>query len=61
MLRHADSGLFIGGANTTITGVVWTSDRKRDGGRNSTGHLGIILGGTDQLLSNFPIWPTCCC
>ncbi len=52
-IRHADSGLFIGGTNTTVTGVVWTSGRKRDGGRNSTGHHGITLGGTDQLLSDF--------
>ena len=52
-IRHADSGIFISGANCTVTGVVWTSTRKRDGGRNSTGHHGITLGGTDHLLSNF--------
>ncbi|NQU26064.1 MAG: hypothetical protein HQ567_32665 [Candidatus Nealsonbacteria bacterium] len=52
-IRHADSGLFIGGANTTVTGVTWTSGRARDGGRNATGHHGITLGGTDQLLSDF--------
>ncbi len=52
-IRHADSGIFIGGANNTVTGVVWTSGRKRDGGRNSTGHHGITLGGTDQLLTDF--------
>ena len=52
-IRHADSGMFIGGANTTVTDAVWTSDRQRDGGRSSTGHHGIVLGGTDQLLCNF--------
>ncbi len=52
-IRHADSGLFIGGANNTVTGVVWTSDRKRNRTRNSSGHHGITLGGTDQLLSDF--------
>ena len=52
-IRNADSGMFIGGANTTVTDVVWMSDRKRDGDRNCTGHHGIILGGTDQLLSHF--------
>jgi hypothetical protein len=54
-IRHADSGIFISGANTTVTDVVWISDRKRDGTRNSTGHHGITLGGTDQLLCNFDI------
>lgn len=52
-IRHADSGIFISGANVTVTGVVWTSDRKPNRNRNSTGHHGITLGGTDQLLSDF--------
>ncbi len=52
-IRHADSGLFIGGANNTVTGVAWISDRQRERGRNSTGHHGIVLGGTDQRLCNF--------
>ena len=52
-IRHADSGLFLSGANITVTGVVWTSDRQRDRGRNATGHHGIALGGTDLLLSDF--------
>ncbi len=53
-IRHADSGMFIGGTNITITGIVWASDRRRDSGRrNSTGHHGITLSGTDQLLSDF--------
>ncbi len=52
-IRHADSGIFLGGANNTVTGVVLLSDRKRDRGRNATGHHGITLGGTDQLLADF--------
>ena len=52
-IRHADSGMFISGANITVTGVVWTSGRKTNSNRNSTGHHGITLGGTDQLLTDF--------
>jgi hypothetical protein len=52
-VRHADSGMFISGSNNTVTGVVWTSDRRRNRTRNSTGHHGITLSGTDQLLRGF--------
>lgn len=52
-IRHADSGIFVSGANCTVTGAVWTSARQRDRGRNSTGHHGITLGGADHLLSDF--------
>ncbi len=52
-IRHADSGIFVSGANCTVTGAVWISARQRDRGRNSTGHHGIVLGGTDHLLQNF--------
>jgi len=52
-IRHADSGLFLSGANVTATGVVWTSDRAPNRNRTSTGHHGIILSGTDQLLTDF--------
>jgi hypothetical protein len=52
-IRHADSGIFLSGANSTISGVLWVSARERDGNRKSTGHHGITLGGTDCLLSNF--------
>ena len=52
-IRHADSGMFIGGSNNTITGVTWASDRRRDPARNATGHHGITLSGTDLLLSVF--------
>ncbi len=54
-IRHADSGLFVSGANSTITNIVWKSDRKRDTGRNSTGHHGITLSGTDLLLCEFDL------
>ncbi len=53
VIRHADSGPFISGANNTITDMIWISDRKRDSGRNGSGHHGITLGGTDQLLRRF--------
>jgi hypothetical protein len=52
-IRHADSGIFVSGANCSVTGVVWISDRQRDAGRNSTGHHGITLGGTDHLFRDF--------
>jgi hypothetical protein len=52
-IRHADSGIFVSGANCTVSDIVWTSARRRDSGRNSTGHHGITLGGTDHLLSDF--------
>lgn len=51
-IRHADSGMFLGGANITVSNVVWISDRPRDWS-NTTGHHGITLGGTDLLLSDF--------
>lgn len=52
-IRHADSGLFLSGANITVTGVIWSSGRQRERDRNTTGHHGITLGGTDLLLSDF--------
>ena len=52
-IRNADSGLFLSGANITVTDVVWTSARQRDRGRHATGHHGIVLSGTDLLLSDF--------
>ena len=52
-IHHADSGIFVSGANNTISDVVWTSAPQRDSGRHSTGHHGITLGGVDQLFSDF--------
>lgn len=54
-IRNADSGMFLSGANITVTGLVWTSERPRDKGRNSTGHHGVTLGGTDLLLRDFDV------
>lgn len=54
-IRHADSGMFLSGANNTITDVVWISARGQDRNRNSTGHHGITLSGTDQLLTDFDL------
>ena len=53
-IRNADSGIFIKGAsNLTLQDIVWTSQRERNRLRNSTGHHGIMLAGTDLLLSDF--------
>ncbi|MBT3287369.1 MAG: hypothetical protein HN380_08480, partial [Victivallales bacterium] len=52
-VHNADSGVFIGGANSTVTGVVLTSARKPNPLRTSTGHHGISLKGTDLLLAHF--------
>ena len=54
-IRHADSGIFLSGANITISDLVFHSDRQRDQQRNSTGHHAVTLGGTDQLLCDFEI------
>lgn len=52
-IRHADSGIFLSGANNTVADVTWISDRRRDPSRNGSGHHGITLGGTDQLFRDF--------
>jgi hypothetical protein len=52
-VRNADSGVFIAGANNTVTGVVLTSAREPNPLRTSTGHHGISLKGTDLLLAHF--------
>jgi hypothetical protein len=52
-IKNADSGLFINGNSTTLEGILLLSDRRRHEPRNSSGHHGIILGGTDLLLTNF--------
>jgi hypothetical protein len=54
-IRHADSGIFVSGHNVTLTGVVIESERRPDPSRDSTGHHGITLSGTDCLLSNFDL------
>lgn len=52
-IRHADSGLFLSGANLSVSGIVCVSDRPRAGASRVAGHHGITLGGTDLLLSDF--------
>lgn len=53
-VRNADSGIFINGANITITNVVLLSQRDPDDGRHATGHHGISLGGAiDVLVTDF--------
>jgi hypothetical protein len=52
-IRHSDSGVFVSGHNVTLSGIVLESERRSDGERNSTGHHGVTLGGTDCLLSDF--------
>jgi hypothetical protein len=48
---NADSGIFLGARFCTIRGVVIESQRKPT--RGDTGHHGIILGGTDNLFTQF--------
>lgn len=52
-VHNADSGMFISGSNNTLQGITMISDRGRHPTRNSTGHHGITLGGTDLLLTDF--------
>lgn len=52
-IRHADSGIFVSGDNITVSGVVLESDRTPDRSLKSTGHHGIALGGTDNLVTRF--------
>ncbi len=52
-IRNADSGMFIGGSNITLERILWLSDRGRHRTRNSSGHHGITLSGTDLLLTDF--------
>jgi len=52
-VHNADSGGFVSGVFNTIDGMVCTSERKVDKSRKSTGHHGVTLGGTDNLMTNF--------
>ncbi len=51
---NADSGPFIGGHFNTVQGLVMESRRKVDN-QNCTGHHGVSLGGSDNLLTDFDI------
>ena len=53
-VRNADSGPFVSGAFNTLDGVVLESERAVDN-QKCTGHHGISLGGSDNLLVNFNI------
>ncbi len=53
-VRNADSGPFINGAFNTVDGIVIESDRAEDK-QHCTGHHGLSLGGTDNLLCNFDL------
>ncbi|NQU47897.1 MAG: hypothetical protein HQ519_04565 [Planctomycetes bacterium] len=50
-IKNADSGIFVGANFCTISGVQFES--KRAPNRDCTGHHGIILGGNDNLFTNF--------
>ncbi|MFP6581579.1 MAG: glycosyl hydrolase family 28-related protein [Candidatus Hydrogenedentota bacterium] len=52
-VHNSDSGAFISGHFNTLDGVVYTSDREKDSGRQSQGHHGITNGGNDNLFENF--------
>ncbi len=52
-IRHSDSGIFIDGNNITLTGIVLESARTPDQRLQCTGHHGIVMGGTDCLLTDF--------
>ncbi len=54
-IHNADSGGFISGIFNTVDGVVYTSERKRDMLRDSTGHHGLTNGGDDNVFRNFDI------
>lgn len=52
-IHNADSGLFVGGSQISLTGIRWTSERPPERTRQATGHHGIILSGQDHLLTDF--------
>ena len=52
-VHNSDSGMFISGINTTLTNIVFTSERRVEPSGNATGHHGVTLGGHDNLLSEF--------
>ncbi len=54
-IRNSDSGLFVRGANITISGVTWLADEARAKSNKYAGHHGITLGGTDLLLTDFDV------
>lgn len=49
---NADSGPFVGADFCTLTGLVWETQRQ-ESKSGHTGHHGMILGGTQNLVSDF--------
>lgn len=52
-VHNADSGGFVSGSFNTVDGMLFTSDRREDSNRKSTGHHGLTNGGDDNLFINF--------
>jgi hypothetical protein len=52
-ITNADSGIFVGGNNVTLSRIVIDSQRKTERQRKATGHHGVTLGGQDNLLRRF--------
>jgi len=52
-INNADSGIFLGGNNITLSGILISSQRKAERSRGATGHHGVMLGGQDNLLERF--------
>ncbi len=53
LIRNADSGIFLGSTNVTLSNIRFESKRKVERSRKATGHHGIMLGGQDNLLDTF--------
>ena len=52
-IDNADSGIFLGGVNSTLLRIWIESEREVERSRKATGHHGISLGGQDNLLNFF--------
>jgi hypothetical protein len=52
-IHNCDSGIFVSGINTSVSQILFTSERSCEPSRQATGHHGITLGGQDNLLSDF--------
>ncbi len=50
-ILNSDSGIFIAAKFCTLSGVVFDSERKAK--RGDTGHHGVILGGSDNVFTDF--------
>lgn len=52
-IHNADSGIFFGGVNVTLSQIELESHRQIEPSRKATGHHGIVIGGQDNLVSDF--------